>query len=614
MNAVLSFAIAALLQGSPGGDVQTICEFDGEPDSSWRVTGKWTIERSPEFVKSGTGSLRCNMGPPEKWPGPRIKRRALEQKGYTHLCCDIFSTADMWTYLQIRVDDKVSGGNEKDIHRSRVKIDPGWNLVKLDIGRLESTSGSRVLDPENLTLLIFHTHRPKAPLELIFDNLRFERPGGSKKADERVAAVLSKFKDKYIRSADYETRLALIKNLVIADVPERAKLLGSRVLQKEDDARLVREAIRTLGFTRDEAAVKLAIKLANRAKETGRWRWYEALGRMPSRKARSFLLNAARSDTSSPDQTAAIRALTSSGDDSIIDLLAADLAGSWQLRAARVDALRKIAIGNAFPTLVGFLKDPHPRTQLAAYEGLIALADRDFGDNAGLWLDWWEANKDKKRGKKSSHRPAGRAAYASYYGIPIVPGRVAFCIDVSGSMTEELSPKCQQYVARSKHLKDARVRTRIDLAKAELINVIGLMDERTHFNVIWYGTYVYAWARRGLRKATPEARKDAQCRVRGIDIAGYTNIHGALMKAFYPAVGARFKKIYNDSVDTIFLLSDGDPTAGEISNRRHLVMDVRERNRVRMIRINTIGMGRPNSYVLRNLASQSGGAYRDFSK
>jgi len=61
---------------------------------------------------------------------------------------------------------------------------------------------------------------------------------------------------------------------------------------------------------------------------------------------------------------------------------------------------------------------------------------------------------------------------------------------------------------------------RFDLAKAELIHVLGLLDERTHFNVIWYGTYVYSWSRRGLKKATSEARKDAQGRVRGLDIAG----------------------------------------------------------------------------------------------
>ena len=43
-------------------------------------------------------------------------------------------------------------------------------------------------------------------------------------------------------------------------------------------------------------------------------------------------------------------------------------------------------------------------------------------------------------------------------------------------------------------------------------------------------------------------------------------------------------------------------------------IDIREHNRVRAIRINTIGMGRRNSYLLRNLARHTGGIYRDLAK
>ena len=132
--------------------------------------------------------------------------------------------------------------------------------------------------------------------------------------------------------------------------------------------------------------------------------------------------------------------------------------------------------------------------------------------------------------------------------------------------------------------------------------------------MIWYASHVQQWSRDGARKAGAVNKSDAIGRVIGLNASGSTNIHGALLSAYYPQSPVPFRPNFEGSVDTIFLLSDGDPTAGEIIDVGHLVCDICEHDRVRMIRINTIGMGRANSPLLRQLAKQTGGTYVDLAK
>ena len=60
-------------------------------------------------------------------------------------------------------------------------------------------------------------------------------------------------------------------------------------------------------------------------------------------------------------------------------------------------------------------------------------------------------------------------------------------------------------------------------------------------------------------------------------------------------------------VDTIYLLSDGAPSAGKHTAPGEILREIRRKNRSRQIAINTISLGR--SDLMKKLAEQNGGVY-----
>ena len=93
------------------------------------------------------------------------------------------------------------------------------------------------------------------------------------------------------------------------------------------------------------------------------------------------------------------------------------------------------------------------------------------------------------------------------------------------------------------------------------------------------------------------ARSSARAYVQKKAAFGGTNLHAALLAAFK-----------DDEVDTIFLLSDGEPSVGKITDVLELRALVANQNRVAQIRIHTISVGRSSAF-LRGLAEDSGGTY-----
>jgi hypothetical protein len=97
-----------------------------------------------------------------------------------------------------------------------------------------------------------------------------------------------------------------------------------------------------------------------------------------------------------------------------------------------------------------------------------------------------------------------------------------------------------------------------------------------------------------LTAANPKTKKKALGAVKGLTPTGSTNIHDALEAAFA-----------DQEVDTIYLLSDGYPSAGKIRDPNLLADAVARWNRSRRIRIHTIAVG-STSPMLQRLSSESG--------
>lgn len=592
---------------------KTLLDFEGGPEEGFSVSGSFKAERRPELVKSGTQALRITFVLPEKWPALRLPKDTVGRRGAKRLAIDVHNPQDTPVNLGVRVDDGASKGVEAEVHRSSRRLEPGWNEVVVALPELRTTSASRLLDADDLVSVVFHVTPKETPIDLVFDRLRMKlvTDVGTPEGDARV---LREFETAWAQAAGAPAKSGLLSTLRDVDVPRRVRLLD-RVLADETAPLVVEDAIRILGRTKADDSVAEALVRTKKAVALHRWRLIEALGRMPSAAARDWLRNAAKDRKAPSDQVAAIRALMRRDGVALLPELEPHKDDPWQVRAAKVEALRTVRSGNAIGGLIPFLKDGNARIRDEANDALVGLAGRDLGEDVGAWTRWWEANRGTfdpdAKGPKAGRSPYGAS---SFYGIPVLPGRIAFAIDLSGSMKESLTPGAKAYAAKAPHLKEKRLETRLDLAKEELQNTLAKLPPRTSIQLLFFGTQITAWKNGKIIDADEETRADAQKRVRALAAEGSTNIHGALLRAFSPDPDWTFAENLASGVDTIFLLTDGEPSTGAIVNAGELLADIRDRNRVRRLRIHTIGVGLPNSNFLRTLARDSGGIYVDLAK
>ena len=260
----------------------------------------------------------------------------------------------------------------------------------------------------------------------------------------------------------------------------------------------------------------------------------------------------------------------------------------------RSEAIRAVAArrrASSIVALIDRLEAETGKLQLEAYWALRMLTGLDHGSRAPRWKSWWQgegarfqiptlAEADAAERKREEKQGEGTTK-ASFYGIAVVSDRLVFVIDISSSML-------------AKAYGD---RTRIDVAKEELATVIGRLHGDDLFNIIAFSTGVVNWERE-LTAATPKNREGAQLFVERLMANGGTAIYTALERAFSDA-----------RIDTIYFLSDGDPSAGAITDPGEIQREVARWNSARHVTIHCIAVGQDHP-LLRGLASDSGGTYR----
>lgn len=271
----------------------------------------------------------------------------------------------------------------------------------------------------------------------------------------------------------------------------------------------------------------------------------------------------------------------------LLDLLPGLLASSdWRLRSAGYMVASRVRDARSVPLLIKAIQKESGRTEYECGRALQSLT-RYYCRNAEDWERWWEKNQegfvlpppapaDPDLAKKNKG-----STTAEFYGIPIHSHRVVFVLDVSGSMNEVFGTGT----------------TRIKVARESLKTALKKVDKDCIVNVIFFDSKVRSYAKKGV----PIQRKgELEKLLAYVDKArplGGTNIHGALLAAFE-----------DPRVDTVFLLSDGDPSAGEITDVQDLGDDIQRKNRSRRIRIHCVAVGL-ESPLLERLARESDGRY-----
>ena len=278
---------------------------------------------------------------------------------------------------------------------------------------------------------------------------------------------------------------------------------------------------------------------------------------------------------------------------------------SWQVRVEAIQAVERLRRKDSVPLLITRLEAESGRMKDDIHMALRLMTGEDFGIVVDGWRRWWDGegerfempDYDSAVARDKARREKGSGAYAepTFYGIRVTSERVTFVLDVSGSMAEEAKsrPKREGTVSDG----PGRTRTRLDVAKEELYETVRSLPEDTLFNLVFFETAVEAFAETLQRMRGP-VRNQALSYVRDQWPQGATALYPALQLAFADPV-----------VDTIYLLSDGHPTEGELTDYAQIREQVKQWNVTRKVRVHGIAIGM-DSPLLEWLADDTGGEYR----
>lgn len=276
---------------------------------------------------------------------------------------------------------------------------------------------------------------------------------------------------------------------------------------------------------------------------------------------------------------------------------------------AALDESGKVRDRRLVDAVVKRLADQTGVMRAACVDALAGMTGKFDLKTPDEWKTWWEARRDsfdfskvpqRRRGTrerstrgKLSTTTDGSAIYES-----IISENVVFIVDVSGSMEIKVEDD------------KGRSMSRLDYVRRELKAAIETqLGDSARFNILVFSDTVKGWKPR-LGKASSSARKSAGRFLDRLKPGGGTNVYNALEKAFS-----------DKKVDTIYLLTDGHPTVGDVVVPTQIRGKVRAWNRGRNVRIHTVAFltGKDPDVIedtsgaklfMRNIARDNNGSFR----
>jgi hypothetical protein len=296
----------------------------------------------------------------------------------------------------------------------------------------------------------------------------------------------------------------------------------------------------------------------------------------------------------------------------------------WQVRSAAAFALAIQKCKPVIPALIRGLeaelqrkKDPWAM-DVRLHKLLEGLTGQSVARGSiEPWQQFW-----KREGPTFAVRPAGddkagRPAddkYQKFFDLAVESDRVLFVLDFSGSMAEPLTlqPAAQGTAgAAGQPLKT----TKAALVVREVGRLIQSLPDGALVNVIVFSDGVRIWRQEGNRPALVRLDDAARDDLLGSFLdklrpSGPTNLYGALDRALELGGRGLHDKYYAAGFDTLYVISDGAPTAGPVVDKDEIRRRVRDTNRLRRIAIHCVTFGDKNDTdFLAELAAENGGRH-----
>ena len=270
----------------------------------------------------------------------------------------------------------------------------------------------------------------------------------------------------------------------------------------------------------------------------------------------------------------------------------------WRRASRGVALARCLPHDPAFPTLVEGLADwvargEDPERQTARIQGEI-LAElerrsaRKLGPKPERWRAFWQA---RQRGEVtlSGEGPREHLTVGGFFGLRPRTDRVTFVLDRSGSMAAA-------YGSQADH-------TRLDEAAAQMAGLLGLLGERTRFDVVVFSDGARSWRRR-LERATEENVSLAARWVRSGGAKGGTHLRDGIHAALH--VDRRGElDLEALEADTVVVLCDGETAEGP-----HWVEPfLRDVNDAARVVFHAVQIGGTGDGSLERLCASTGGQF-----
>ena len=311
--------------------------------------------------------------------------------------------------------------------------------------------------------------------------------------------------------------------------------------------------------------------------------------------------------------------------------------------------LRTIRTKEALEPLIELLESGEGRVVEEVWPTLLEITDLQFSDDPSIWRTWWDQAKERYEipsdadiAKRRAARAETAALYhpqkaeADFMGVKTSSRQIVFVIDVSGSMEEEV---IDRDAFRERGFRNF---TKLEIVKEELSRSIEQLGDNVVFNIYSFATEVEPWRKKpvpanALNKRSAMAwvkklkpiggalasqRSSAGLRDSSGLEKGRTNTYAALLAGLGVSADPKKRGPMTElatedpekAADTMFFLSDGKPTVGEIVDTEDIKRAIAEINRFRKVVIHTIAIGDVPSHFIKDLAEQNGGVFVELGR
>ncbi len=292
---------------------------------------------------------------------------------------------------------------------------------------------------------------------------------------------------------------------------------------------------------------------------------------------------------------------------------------AWQVVVGAANALAAIKAPEAIDPLIDGLRKAEGRVKADFNAALAAITGVDKHGDAAVWREWFDRNREAVVTGKYQPEPAEKprsdqGGGTTFYGLPVTSRNMVFVIDASMSMKHPSQWKPD--LGEKKLPGDVVLGgdLKIDVAKYELKKVLAMLPDGAEFNIVFFHRDVDVFSP-VMVKLNKEVRPKAFAWIDGLQLVLMTNIYEGVKRGFSfggsgPAEKASPRATVIKGADTMYLLSDGQPTTG-IKDTNEFCRAVAELNRVQKMTIHTVaieptpGSGR----FLQRVAQENGGQY-----